>query len=82
MKTLRKRNPEEMIGKRVTVVDLHVVIVCPFSFKEGRFEAAVAHYTRALVNDPENTKVLSNRAACYYKLEQLDLCIEVRIRLC
>ena len=73
-----------MIGKRVTVVDLHVVIVCPFSFKEGRFEAAVANYTRALVivDDPENTKVLSNRAACYYKLERLDLCIEVRIRLC
>ena len=32
-----------------------------------------------VANDPENAKTLSNWAACYQKLERLDLCVEVRI---
>ena len=51
-----------------------------FSFRKGQFKVAVEHYTRSLAKDPENTKTLSNRAACYHKLEQMDLCIQVRIR--
>ena len=45
----------------------------------GQFKTAAGHFTRALANDPENPRSLSNRAACYQKLEQLDLCVEVRI---
>ena len=45
----------------------------------GQFKTAAGHFTRALANEPENAKTLSNQAACYQKLEQLDLCVEVRI---
>ena len=58
---------------------MYVYFHFAFSFKNGKFKAAAEHYTRALANDPENAKILSNRAACYQKLEQLDLCVEVRI---
>ena len=69
----------EMAGETVCVEDFHFVIFA-FSFNGGQFEAAIEHYTRALDKDPENAKTFSNRAACYFKLEQLNLCIKVRIR--
>ena len=58
---------------------MYVYFHFAFRFKNRKFKAAAEHYTRALANEPENPKTLSNRAACYQKLEQLDLCVEVRI---
>ena len=65
-----------MICERVNVKDLRFDnnVIVAFSFW---FESAVKHYTRALVNEPENTKHLPNRVACYWKPEHLQLCIEV-----
>ena len=81
----RKRNPREMIGRTVIAV-LTLRYVLPycydfsFSFRKAQFKVAVEHYTRSVAKDPENAKTLSNRAACYHKLEQMELCIQVKIR--
>ena len=48
-----------------------------FSFESDKFEAAIEHYTKALGHVPDNPKILSNRAACYHKLEMPELCIQV-----
>ena len=79
LKKPRRRNPWEIIGEARIDKKTHVYFQFTFSFKNGQFKAAAEHYTRALANEPENAKTLSNRAACYQKLEQLDLCVEVRI---
>jgi len=51
-------------------------------FAENKFVEAITEYTEALKRDPNNYKVLSNRAACYSKLmdwsralEDCDACI-------
>jgi len=52
-------------------------------FAQGKWIDAIAHYTEALKRNPQNYKVLSNRAACYSKLmdwqrglEDCDACIK------
>ena len=46
-------------------------------YREGDFTSAIQHYSTALRYNPRDTRVLSNRAACYLKLLQWDLCIQV-----
>ena len=77
LKKQRKRNPREMIGG--TIITVKYSNYFSFSFRKGQFKVAVEHYTRSLAKGPENSKTLSNRAACYHKLEQMDLCIQVGI---
>ena len=77
LKKQRKRNPREMIGGTIITVKYNYFA---FSFRKGQFKVAVEHYTRSVGKDPENAKTFSNRAACYHKLEQVDLCIQVRIQ--
>ena len=48
-----------------------------FSFKSGNLQKAIDYYTAALKNVPDNPKILSNRAACFHKLELPELCIQV-----
>ena len=79
LKKPRRRNPWEIIGEARIDKKTHVYFQFTFSFRNGQFKGAAEHYTRALANEPENAKTLINRAACYQKLEQLDLCVEVRI---
>jgi tetratricopeptide (TPR) repeat protein len=40
------------------------------AYREGDYAGALAHYTRAIQNDPRNNAVFSNRAACRYFLQQ------------
>ena len=46
-------------------------------YREGDFTSAIQHYSMALRYNPRDTRVLSNRAACYLKLLLWDLCIQV-----
>ena len=45
-------------------------------YREGDLPAALQCYSAALQHDPRDTLALSNRAACYHKLQQWQLCIE------
>ena len=38
------------------------------SFKAGRYEDAVKHYSKAISEDPQNATYFSNRAQCYLKM--------------
>ena len=49
------------------------------SFRESDFHAAIEHYSIALQHNPQDAKVLSNRAAAYYKLQKWLKCIQVRL---
>lgn len=46
------------------------------AFSENKFKNAVALFTRALVLNPNHTTLLDCRAACYEKLEELDLALK------
>lgn len=45
-------------------------------FKSGRFQEACAAYGEGLDNDPRNSVLLCNRAACRSKLGQFDKSVE------
>mmetsp|Transcript_7874 Transcript_7874/g.15240 ORF Transcript_7874/g.15240 Transcript_7874/m.15240 type:complete len:1011 (-) Transcript_7874:3959-6991(-) len=45
-------------------------------FAEGKFEAAASCYSMALRHDPYNKLLLSNRCACYLKLNQIGFALE------
>ncbi|ODV75312.1 TPR-like protein, partial [Cyberlindnera jadinii NRRL Y-1542] len=44
-------------------------------FKQGKFGAAIAKYTEAILLDPTNYVLYSNRAACYNYLNAADSAI-------
>lgn len=45
-------------------------------FAHGRFETAASCYSLALRHDPYNKLLLSNRCACYLKLNQIGFALE------
>ena len=46
-------------------------------FEAENYHEAVKYYSEALQHNAYDPRVLSNRAACYHKLEQWHDCIEV-----
>lgn len=40
------------------------------AFSRGQFREALTHYAEALLNDPNNATIYSNRAQCYIRLEE------------
>ena len=45
------------------------------------FWAAIQHFTAALQHNPQDAKVLSNRATAYLQLQKWSQCIQVRLLL-
>lgn len=44
-------------------------------FKSGNYEGAIDYYTKAISINPKDPANYSNRAACYLKLFNYDLCV-------
>ena len=46
-------------------------------YRAGEYTLAAKHFSSALRSNPRDTRLLSNRAACYSRLAKWQRCIQV-----
>ena len=55
--------------------------ILPPSLRLGACPAGLQFYTRALASEPSDSRVLSSRAACHYRMGQYTLCVQVKTNI-